>query len=94
MTAGKRPSAEEIADLYERMQTDPIFAAVVIEIGSMFKPMPSMKCSLDEAETEIREMTDDIGKACLSGWCQYKSDASTAAEVAVGGCRPHEKKSF
>lgn len=92
MTTRMTPSADEIDRQYDRMKADPTFAALMIEIASMIKP-PALGCTIDEAESEVRSMTDSIGHACLEAWCQSTSDRRTGQILAAGSTRTHEKKS-
>jgi len=92
MKARMTPSSDEIDRQCDRMKKDPVFAALMIEIGSMMKP-PALGCTVDEAESEVRSMTDSIGHACLEAWCQSTAERRAGEILAEGNTRTHEKKS-
>ncbi len=65
---------------------------LVLEMASLMKPLTGNTGTLDQAESNVRAFTDELGRQCLTLWGQRRADEALQTELGQGDCRPHEKK--
>lgn len=93
MNTQRQVTDSQRAELIRAIDENGEMAFLFLEMLSLGPTLTDGKGTLDQAESNVRTFTDELGKQYLTTWCQRCADAALQAELDKGDCRHHEKKS-